>query len=144
MKTLMLILIGLSMVACSKKPDAPAPEATVIAPTNPPSGTTPPTIPPPPPVTNCTGGTVLWSLTPAGQTVNDNSSKDFTVPGFEISCGDTLQVFFRTAGITPAPAWTQLGDVDLGASYYSVVNQTVTFHNRTGIVLEIDIEAVLK
>lgn len=138
-----LLLAPLLLCSCHKKPDAPAPEPTVSTPT----GTTPPTSPPvtpPGPVTSCKGATVLWSLTPSGQTVNDNSSKDFTVPGFEISCGDTLQVFFRSAGIFPAPAWTQLGNVDLGASYYSVLNQTVTFHNRTGIILEIDIEAVLK
>lgn len=136
-RSLAIFPLLLLMVACSKKPDAPTPAAVQPTPGQ-------PQPPAPPPVTNCQGATVMYSL-PTGQTVNDNSSKAFTIPNFEQSCGDTLSVFFRAAGITPAPAWTPLTQTtDNGATYYSVLNQVVTFHNRTGIVLEVDIEAVLK
>lgn len=132
-KLLAIILLGLTTCACHKKPDAPAPLATPTDHSN-------PQPPPPTPVTNCQGATVLYSL-PGIQTVNDNSSKDFVIPGYETSCGDTLQVFIRKDS---SQAWFELHDVNLGASYYSLVNQTVTVHNRTGIVQEVDIEAILK
>lgn len=135
MKTLRLALLPFMLIvcACQKKPDPPAPatEQTVANP-NPPT--------PPTPVTNCQGATVMYSL-PAGQTINDNSSKDFTIPNFEQSCGDSVQVFMRKPGVA---TWTEYFTVDNGASYYSITNQVVTLHNRTGIVLEVDIEAVLK
>ncbi len=141
MKNIYLILPLIALTAaCSKKPDAPAPV------TAPPTSTNPPTPPPPAPVTNCQGATVLYSL-PGNQTVNDNSSKDFTIPNFEQSCGDSVTVFFRSANYAPAPApaWTQLHNTtDTSITYYSIVNQVVTFHNKTGIVLEVDIEAVIK
>lgn len=125
--TLLPILFG----ACHKKPDAPDPLAAPLSHSDP---------QPLPPVTSCQGSTVLYSL-PGIQTVNDNSSKDFMVPGYETSCGDTLQVFMRKDS---GQAWFELHDIDNGASYYSLFNQTVTVHNRTGIVQEVDIEAVLK
>lgn len=140
MRKLLAILPVLFLtVACQKKPDPPAPAANAPTPTIP---DTPPPSPPPPPVTNCQGATVLYSL-PGYETVNDNSSRDFTVPHFELSCGDSVTVFFRAA-IFPGPAWIELHDVDNGASYYSILNQVVTIHNRTGIVMQVDIEAVLK
>ncbi len=138
-----VLALSLLVTACQKKPDPPAPDvaSTTTTTTNPPSN--PPANPPPPPVTNCQNATVLYSL-PGGQNVNDNSQRSFVVTGFEISCGDTLNVYFRAAGITPAPAWIQLHDVNNGASYYSITNQTVTIFNKTGIIMEADIEAVLK
>lgn len=148
MKRLLVLLPVLFLtVACQKKPDAPVPATSPATPTNPADpGTTPTTPPPtpPPPVTSCQGATIPVSVT---DTVNDNSSKDFTIAHFEQSCGDTVTVFFRTANYapSPAPAWTQLNNTtDTSSTYYSINNQVITFHNKTGIVLEIDIEAVLK
>ncbi len=141
-KILFLASLAVLTTACQKKPDPPAPVASAPAVTP----GQPPVVTPPAPVTSCQNATIAWSLTPAGQTVNDNSSKDFVIPGFNLGCGDTISVFFRTpaVGPNPAPAWTTASDVNNGATYYSLLNQTVTFHNKTGVILEIDIEAVLK
>lgn len=80
-------------------------------------------------------------------TMPDNpvpNSKDFVIPGFEISCGDTLQVFFRNIGVPPGTPWTQIQEGANGASYYTILNQTVTVVNATGNTVNVSIEAVLK
>lgn len=80
-------------------------------------------------------------------TMPDNpvpNTKDFVIPGFELSCGDSLQVFFRNVGVPPATPWTTIQEGSNGASYYTILNQTVTVHNATGITVNVDIEAVLK
>lgn len=112
---------------CHKSPDAPRPQVVSAAPA-------------PPPVTNCQGGTVTWSL-PAGNTINSNSSMLFTVPGFDLGCGDSVSVFLRKDS---TQTWFQLGNVNHGASYYALSGNVVTVFNMTGIVQEVDIEAVLK
>src|SRR5882757_8518488 len=102
MKLLIIVLIGLSMTACQKKPDSPAPVAPAAS-----SSSSSSSSQPPPPVTNCTGATVIYN-NPSGETINDNSTKDFIVPGFEVSCGDTLTVMVRNPQGSP---WQTLHDV---------------------------------
>lgn len=128
--TTLLALIVVSLSACHKKPEEPAQVAVST------------TQPQPPPVTNCQGATVPWSL-PSGQTINDLSSKDFTIAGFDVGCGDTLRVYMRRPNIFPADPWTEYFNVDNGASYYALNGQIVTVYNKTGIVLEVAIETVL-
>lgn len=139
-KTMMFLLMGLSLVACNKKPDPPAP----TAPSGPTSGT--PTQPtPPPPVTNCQGATVMVSV-PVFQ-MPDNpvpNTQNVTINNFEKSCGDTVQVFFRNPGVPPGTPWTTIHEGANGASYFTVTNQIVTIVNSTGIVVDVDVEAVLK
>lgn len=79
-------------------------------------------------------------------TMPDNpvpNTKDFVIPGFELSCGDTLQVFFKNSTLQGV-LWTPIHEGANGATYYTILNQTVTVHNSTGQVIYIDIEAVLK
>lgn len=135
---LVVLLMGLSIVGCQKKPDPPAPAAAPVDGTTPPPATNPP-----PPVSSCQGATVMYSL-PGGELINDNSQRDFVIPNFELSCGDTVTVFIRNPLAGPGQGWTQLHDIPNGASYYSVLNQTITVRNSTGIVVECAIEAVLK
>lgn len=135
MKTFLLLLTLVSLTACHKKPDAPTP---ALAQATQPSTPNPN---PPPPVSNCQGSTVLWH-SPANDTINDNSSKDYLVPGFEVSCNDSARVYMRLPNGIGVP-WTEYFNVDNGASYFSIAGQTITVHNRTGIVLEVYIEAVL-
>ncbi len=135
MKSL-IVLSLLALSACTKHPDAPAPQVQPV------NGPTQPPPPQPPPVTNCLGSTVLYQL-PGNPLINDLSSRSFVIPGFEVSCGDSLRVYMRRPNIQLEP-WTEYFNVDNGASYYSINNQTVTIYNKTGIVLEAYIEAILK
>ncbi len=141
MKTTYLILpLAMLVIGCHKKPDAPAPSAVTAPPSDSPEPT--PTTPTPPPVTSCKGATVLYSL-PSGELINDNSSRSFTITGFEVSCGDTVRVFMRRPNIQGEP-WTEYFNIDNGASYFAINDQVITVYNKTGIVLEVAIEAVLK
>lgn len=140
-KVLLIGLLGLTTIACQKKPDAPAPAAAAPAPTTP----TQPTPPPPPPVTNCTGATVMYSM--PIQVMPDNpvpNTANYVIPGFELSCGDSLQVFFKPHGSGPAIPPSLINQGANGASYWTVLNQTVTVHNATGQSVDVNIEAVLK
>lgn len=123
-----LFLLLLATTACHKKPD-PQPVPQPVTATN----------PPPPVVSTCQNATVMYSL-PTGQMVLSNNSRQFTIPNFDLECGDTVNVFMRRDN---TQAWFQLGTVDLGASYYALTNNVVTIFNRTGIDQEADIEAVL-
>src|SRR5882672_9363756 len=121
-KFVLILPLGLLIIGCSKKPYDPAPVAPITTPpTNPPN---PPT---PPPVTTCQGATILYTM--PVQTIADNSVKDFVIPNFEVSCGDTLQVFMQNPGVPPGTPWTEIFDIPNGASYYSLTNQIVTLHN---------------
>lgn len=140
-KTMLFLLMGLALAACQKTPDAPAPVPSPAAGTNPPA----PLPPAPPPVTNCQGGTVMYSM--PIDSMPDNpvpNTKNFVIPGFELSCGDSLQVFFRNPGVPPGTPWTLIHEGANGASYWTVLNQTVTVHNSTGNTVDVSIEAVLK
>lgn len=134
-KLMVLLLVSLSLTACQKKPDPPAPVSEPAVSTNPPP-------PSPPPVSSCQGATVMYSM--PVDTIPDNSIKSFVIPNFELSCGDSLQVFIRNPQSPQGQGWTELHDVANGGSYFSILNQTVTVHNSTGIVVEVDIEAILK
>lgn len=140
MKLLLVALLALSTTACTKKPDAPAPQQQ--AQTITPPQTNPSQPPTPPPVTNCTGATVMYSMPVDTQT--DNTIKNFVIPGFEISCGDTLTVLIRNILNAPTDPWTTLHDDPAGSSYYTVTNQTVSVHNNIGNTVYVEIEAVLK
>jgi hypothetical protein len=72
-------------------------------------------------------------------------TKSYVIPGFEISCGDTLWVGIRNTGTAPGTPWTVILDQSAGGSvYYTVLNQTVTLHWNGGSHIYVDIEAVLK
>lgn len=131
-----LLLLGLIVltVGCQKKPDDPAPASAT-----PPTTTNPPT--PQPPVTNCQGATVLYSHVFVIPDVP--ATTDHVITGFDLTCGDTVHVYFRNQGVPPGTPWTEIHDVPNGASYFSVSNQTVTVHNSTGITLDLDLEATL-
>jgi hypothetical protein len=137
MKHIQLILLLSLLAACSKKPDAPTPQPAASTPPT----TTNPKPPPPSPVTNCQGATVLYS-SPVDTMPSDPvpNSKTYVIPGFELSCGDTVQVYFVAFGTPPTP----LQQGANGASYYTIFNQTVTVYNSTGHSVNVDIEAVLK
>lgn len=134
-----LLLLTVFLNACSKHPDDPPAVATPVT-TNPPPPPLPQPPPTPPPVTNCQGATVPWQ-SPSDWTINDNSSKTFTVPGFDVGCGDSLRVFIRKDS---TQSWYELFNVNMGASYYSLAGNVVTVYNMTGIVQEVNIQAILK
>lgn len=134
----LLVMLGLLTSACSHKPDAPAPTPQTVT-----SSPTP--TPPPAPVTNCQNATVMVSV-PIFQ-MPDNpvpNSTTVTINNFEQSCGDTVAVYFRNPGVPPATPWTTLHEGSNGASYFTVTNQIVTIVNHNGIVVDVDVEAVLK
>lgn len=132
-------LMLLLSAGCHKKPDAQPPTST-----NPTTTTPPPVAPPsnPPPVTSCQGATIVNSL--PIDTIADNSSKAFTVTGFDISCGDFLDVQVRNPMSPPGQGWIALGNTPNGASFYETSGQIVTVHNATGITVEVSITATLK
>lgn len=127
------LLIPFLLLACQKKRENPPQLASPANQGQPPTQ---------PPTSSCLGAATPWSL-PAGELVNDNSSRDFTIPGFDTGCGDTVRVYMRRPNMFPADPWTEYFTIDNGASYYSLAGNVVTMHNRTGIILEVGIEAVL-
>jgi|SRR5882724_6731866 len=140
MKKLLLLSVMVLSAGCQKKPEPPVP-VDVAGPTNPPTQPNPPPTTPPPPVTNCQGGTVAFSSV---STIADNSIKDVVIPGFDLGCGDTVQVFFRNQGVAPTTAWTEIHDVPNGASYFALDGQIIHIHNSGGSLLDLDVEALLK
>lgn len=133
MKTLFLLILTLPFLsACHKKPDNPPQVAASTTATPPP--------PPPPPVSSCKGATVPWS-SPTGEIIQSLNSRAFTIPDFDLGCGDSVRVFIRKDN---TQAWFELANVNAGFSYYSLADQMVTVFNMTGIDQEVDIEAILK
>lgn len=141
--TALMVLMMTITTACTKKPDAPAPDVATTIPPGP-GQPTPPTTTPPPPVTNCQGSTIFYSM--PIDTMPDNpvpNTKSFVIAGFETSCGDTLQVLIRNSAAGPGAPWSTLGDTPNGASYYTLTNQTVTVTNATGTQINVAIQATL-
>lgn len=76
-------------------------------------------------------------------TMTSGTIKSFVIPNFEVSCGDTLQVFIKNIALAPTDPWTELFDNPQISSYYSLLNQTVTVHNNTSDTVYVEIQAVL-